>query len=298
MVAGAVAGVAAIGTVDFLTGVEYRIFPLYFLPLSLAAWYLGRAGALAAAALATTAWAGSNWAAGLQFAHPGVWLVNLLAQAVSFVVVALLIAGVRGALDRVTELSLTDALTSLPNARAFRQQAEQTLALAKRYEHPITLAFIDLDDFKAVNDTLGHQGGDRLLREVAEQVRQSVRAGDLPARLGGDEFVVLLPETGPEGARKMLDRLHARLGEALGRSPWRVTASVGAVSFAAPEGQIDDLVREADLRMYRAKAAGKNRLWLEVVGPPAAAVEPPGSPIKTTVGTASVPTVTNGETDA
>ena len=124
----------------------------------------------------------------------------------------------------------------------------------------MTLAYIDLDNFKAVNDTLGHHGGDDVLRRTAAVIRQCIRASDVAARLGGDEFVVLLPETGQEVSGGVLERLRSQLAKAFDEAACPVTASVGAVSFAEPPREVDELVRQADAAMYAAKAAGKNRV--------------------------------------
>ncbi|MEO6066708.1 MAG: diguanylate cyclase [Gemmatimonadales bacterium] len=267
MAVAAFAGIAVICAVDFLTGVEYRVFPLYFVPLSVAAWYLGRSGALAGAVLCAFSWVGSNYLAGLRFSTPAVWVINFLMQGTAFVVVGMLIATVRNALARAAELSRTDSLTSLFNSRAFYEEAQRILARGRRYGHEGTLAYIDLDNFKAVNDTLGHHGGDDVIRRTADLIRQCIRMGDVSARLGGDEFVVLLPETGPEGAQVLLERLRSLLAETFGEGPCPVTASIGAVSFTAPPRDVEELVRLADAAMYAAKSAGKNRVGLQVVGP-------------------------------
>ena len=263
----ALGGIAAIFSVDLLTGVEYRVFPLYFMPLSVAAWYLGRSGALTAAALCALSWVGSNYLAGLRFSTATVWVVNFLMQATAFVVVGILIATVRKALALAAQLSRTDSLTTLSNSRAFYEEAHQTLALARRYRHEVTLAYIDLDNFKAVNDSVGHHAGDDVLRRTADVIRQCLRTGDMAARLGGDEFAVLLPETGPQVAGALLETLRSRLAETFDDGPCPVTASVGAVSFVSPPGDVDELVRQADAAMYAAKGAGKNRVGLHVVGP-------------------------------
>ncbi len=256
----ALAGIGVVAAVDLLTGVEYRVYPLYFMPLSVAAWYLGRSGALTAAALCALAWVVSNYAAGLRFSTPSVWVVNFLMQATAFVVVGMLIAAVRKAAARADQLGRTDSLTSLGNSRAFYEEARLILELARRYRHEVTLAYIDLDNFKAVNDTLGHHGGDDVLRRTAAVIRQCIRASDVAARLGGDEFVVLLPETGQEVSGGVLERLRSQLAKAFDEGPCPVTASVGAVSFAEPPREVDELVRQADAAMYAAKAAGKNRV--------------------------------------
>lgn len=266
--AAVVASIVIIGVVDYATGVEVRIYPLYFLPISLAAWRLKRRDVLAAAALSTISWAVSNYIAGMYYIQGVIWGVNILAQGASFVLVGLLIAAVRGALDRERELSRTDPLTSLLNSRGFYNEATRILSFARRYKRPLTVAYVDLDNFKAVNDTMGHKAGDEVLRTVAAVLRNSIRKSDIGARLGGDEFVLLLPETGPDQARVVLDRMMTAITETFGGTQHPITASVGVVSFFVAPSDVEVLVHEADGRMYAAKTAGSNRIDLVVVGEP------------------------------
>lgn len=233
--------------------------------LTLAAWRLGRAGALIVALLATSVWAAGNFFGGLHFSNNFVWPFNILAQGTSFVVIGLLIAHVRQALATVNALSRIDSLTLLHNSRSFHEHLEYTLELSRRYGHPITIAYIDLDNFKMVNDTLGHRAGDQLLSKVGETLNRGARAGDITARLGGDEFALILPETGPDGARVVLNRLHTTLREALSGLDVPVSASIGATTFLEPNGTAQSLIAAADSRMYAAKSAGRDRVCLEVV---------------------------------
>lgn len=269
--AGAVAAAAfaltlGVGVVDYGTGIEYRVFPLYFLPTSLAAWFLGRAGTVGVALLGAGAWLIFNYLGGLRYSHGSVWVVNFGTQATALAVVGLLIATVRAALERETRLSRTDVLTGLLNARAFCEEAERVLALARRQHAPVTLAFLDLDGFKGVNERAGHQGGDELLCGVAEAVRSSLRVTDVAARMGGDEFVVLLPATGAAGAAVILDRLRGRVAGAIGPERASVTVSIGAVTAEECPLDVDTLLQQADRAMYAAKAAGKNQVRLERLG--------------------------------
>ena len=260
----AAAGIVVIGAIDYISGVELRVFPLYYLPISLAAWHLGRTSALIAAALGALSWFGSNWLAGLQFSHPLLWLANTLVQGASFAVVGVLISSLKDALARERALSRTDVLTALPNSRAFYEEAGRILALCRRKGRPVTLAYLDLDNFKTVNDTLGHKCGDDLLCAVADQLRHAVRPSDLAARLGGDEFVVLFPELGPAGAPAALERLRAAVTE-VRPAGVHVTLSVGGVTFMTADPGIEQMVHEADAQMYRAKTAGKDHLHHVVV---------------------------------
>ena len=183
-----------IGWFDFFSGTELRVFPLYYAPISLLAWNAGRAGALIAALTSAAVWLVCNAVAGLEYSSTPIWIANTLVLALSFAVVGHLIASLKAALVRERALSRIDPLTSLHNRRAFIEEGGRILALCRRKKHPVTLAYLDLDNFKAVNDTQGHDAGDELLRGMADILRASTRPSDLSARLGGDEFVLLLAD--------------------------------------------------------------------------------------------------------
>jgi diguanylate cyclase (GGDEF)-like protein len=262
----ACSAILAIGAVDYLSGFELRVFPLYYVPISFVAWHAGRPSALLAAGLATVAWLVSNSLAGMGFSHPGLWVANALVQATSFVIIGALIATLRKALTRERELSRVDSLTSLLNSRAFYEEAARILSLCRRKRRPVTIAFIDLDGFKGVNDSLGHQAGDDLLRCVGKLLLASTRGSDLSARLGGDEFVLLLPEAEPREAGLVLERLRSQLSKTTASKGWAVTGSIGAVTFMVIPEDLDAMVSAADAQMYAAKGEGKNRLRLQIVG--------------------------------
>ena len=166
--------------------------------------------------------------------------------------------------QRLQELTIVDDHTGLFNSRHLQRQLESELVRARRFGHPVSVVFMDLDHFKSVNDTHGHQRGSALLREAGQLLVQQLRTVDIPVRYGGDEFVVLLPET---------DRVQAtvcawRLREAIANHVFlvsegvavRITASFGVAAFPEDASSGDDLVRKADLAMYRAKEAGRDRV--------------------------------------
>jgi diguanylate cyclase (GGDEF)-like protein len=258
-------GIVAIGGFDYATGIELRVFPFYFLPISLLAWHAGRSGALVSAVLSAAAWEISNLLGGLDFSHPGIWIGNTVVQAVSFATVGLLIATLKGSLLRERGLSRTDPLTALLNSRAFFEEAARILSLCRRQGRPVTLAYVDLDNFKAVNDRLGHQAGDDLLCSVAVSLKASTRPSDLCARLGGDEFVVLLPETDSHEASGVLERLRSTLSETVAQDRNPVTCSIGAVTFPTVPDNLEEMIRSADSSMYAAKTEGKDRVHHQVV---------------------------------
>ena len=170
----------------------------------------------------------------------------------------------RVALEKAQEMARLDFLTGLKNRRAFYELGETEVLRARRYGRPLSLAYIDLDNFKAINDNLGHEEGDRLLVTVAGIIREQLRATDIIARLGGDEFAVLLPETGEAAARNVLEKLRAALLRAAQDRLWPVTFSIGTVVCEQPPPHFENLVRDADQVMYAVKRKGKDSLTLEV----------------------------------
>lgn len=258
-------GTLLVGFVDYQTGIEYRVFPFYFLPVSCAAWYAGRGGALSTAVVGAASWLAFNYLGGLRYSHPSVWIVNLATQATALAVVGFLFATVRTALARETLLGRTDPMTGLLNSRAFAEAARREMALARRQGLPLTLAYLDLDGFKALNDARGHRAGDEVLRRVGAEVRRTLRTTDVAARIGGDEFAVLLPATASEGAGVILERLRSQVVAGLDADGIGVTLSVGAVTGVDGVADVDTLLQHADRVMYAAKASGKNQVRLEVL---------------------------------
>ena len=258
-------GVVVIAFIDYLTGTDLRVYPLYYAPVALIGWWFGRNQAIAASLLCAAAWFISNSLAGMA---TGAWVsaANFVVQMLSFSIMGVLVASLKTMIEHEQTLSRTDALTVLLNARGFAERTGVIVDLASRYRHPLTLAYIDLDNFKAVNDRGGHSAGDALLRATADCIRLCTRRGDFAARLGGDEFALLLPETDREAALVLLERLRKRAESALRSQVAPVTMSIGAVTYAEAPGDVEALLSSADAAMYEAKRGGKNRIHINVVG--------------------------------
>ena len=167
--------------------------------------------------------------------------------------------------DQVKSMAIRDALTGLYNYGYFKEALHYEVEKSRRYKMPLSLLFLDIDDFKRVNDTLGHLKGDKILRQVAAILKQGIRQADLLCRYGGDEFVMLLSQTPPDQALVLAERLRRRIAQAFKNrleQKCKITVSIG-VAGLLPEMTTDDLITAADEAQYRAKQAGKNR----VVGP-------------------------------
>ena len=160
----------------------------------------------------------------------------------------------------VSRLAQLDPLTEAYNRRTFIELAERELQRCQRYGKSLSLIVLDLDHFKQVNDTLGHQAGDAVLRHVRTMAEQCLRTHDIFARYGGEEFIILAPETGPEGGKVLAERLRAAIAGTPVGGGLAVTASVGIASRVSGSlsSSLDNMIAEADRAMYAAKAAGRN----------------------------------------
>lgn len=163
----------------------------------------------------------------------------------------------------VERQAVTDELTGLANRRQFQDTLAREIERARRFEAPLSLLMLDLDDFKSVNDTYGHQTGDVVLREVGRIVRESSREIDTPARYGGEELAMILPETDGDGAFQLAERVRRGIEELVISTPedgqLRVTASFGAATQPGRGADAQELLEAADTALYEAKAAGKNQ---------------------------------------
>lgn len=169
-------------------------------------------------------------------------------------------------LDRMSTLAMTDALTGLWNRRRFTDALERELAASRRYGTPVSSVMLDLDHFKATNDTHGHAAGDAVLIVLAEIVRMNLRRVDVAARFGGEEFALLLPQTTKAGARVIATRIGAALrahAMALPTGTLRTSASFGVAEASdIADGDGDALLHAADLALYEAKRSGRDRVVL------------------------------------
>jgi diguanylate cyclase (GGDEF)-like protein len=214
---------------------------------------------VAVALLAGLAWLAADLSAGQRLAQPLVMAWDTLMRIALLVIVAELLAALSAQLATARRLARLDSLTGIANRRAFDEQLQYGLALAARDGQPLSLAYIDVDDLKRLNDRDGHAAGDRALAVVGRTLGESVRRTDTVGRLGGDEFAVLLPNTDLAGAQSVIDKARSALAAALQAERLAVTCSIGTVTFVGPPPENPaQALRAADDLMYEVKARGKN----------------------------------------
>lgn len=249
-----------LGIIDYLSGIEVSFSVTYLIPILFSSWYINKNTAFFISLLSAISWLVADLTAGHEYSHSAIPFWNSFARLTFFLIVAFLLSKLRIQLLEEERLADTDPLTELANRRSFLERARFELERCKRYKHPFTIAYIDLDNFKSINDDFGHEVGDNLLCTVADTMRENVRQTDIISRLGGDEFAVLFSETGGGSAKEAVYKVHINLQEAMKKNDWPVTFSIGVVSFNEPIEHIRDMIKLSDDLMYKVKKSGKNKI--------------------------------------
>jgi diguanylate cyclase (GGDEF)-like protein len=254
------------GWIDYHTESQVVLSVFYLIPIVIAAWYIHEAAGVAISLLcgAFTAY-DSEIQTGLLFRSPWIGAWAIASRLAFFLFAVWLLGRQRRTMDFIRRMAVTDGLTGAYNARAFFDLLRREMERNRRFQHPLSLIYLDVDDFKKINDTLGHQTGDAVLEAVAKALSESVRRVDVVARLGGDEFSVLLPETDAAAARTTVERLLDNLCKGVEKAGWKVTVSIGAVTYRRTDCTADDIVGKADSLMYQVKRGGKNGVLFAVV---------------------------------
>jgi diguanylate cyclase (GGDEF)-like protein len=236
---------------------------IYMLPVGFVAWAGGmRLGALTSAlAAASEAAVSTGHLEGRDFR---VLVSVFVLELATLLVVSYVMAKLRYLHEEEKYLSRTDQLTGLANSRAFWESMELEIERMKRSLQPLTVLFIDVDDFKQVNDGYGHREGDRILRTIATALTDVTRSVDSVARLGGDEFVALLPGAGATAGKLVADRLRYALEIADTHPEIRPKVSMGLATFRTPPDTTEALLHAADMLMYEAKTTGKNKVAVRI----------------------------------
>ncbi|MEO8441353.1 MAG: GGDEF domain-containing protein [Betaproteobacteria bacterium] len=247
----------AIAVADYLTGADLSLSSLYLIPVMLVAWRCSGSAGIAMALAAYALLLGVN----LRLERAATVLPYVIWEGAIRFGTALLfvyvLSKLRFSLEREKLLARSDSLTGLANRSAFYDLVNREMARCRRYGGTLSIAFIDMDNFKELNDKFGHLAGDEALRVVAGILREQLRSTDLPARFGGDEFAVMLTQSDAHAASQATHALRSRLLSAMRDRNWSVTFSAGLATFEKMPESFDDMIKRADALMYAAKQEAK-----------------------------------------
>jgi diguanylate cyclase (GGDEF)-like protein len=250
--------IALIGFLDSATPVELSFSTLYIIPIFLLSWATWTWLALVGAFVCVVAWTIADLTSGIAFTLPLSLYWNVGMRLALFAVVASVLSELKKSLDRERSLARIDGLTGAANVRSFMELLRAEADRAARYGRAFTIAYLDLDNFKAVNDSFGHAAGDAVLQTVVAAARKHMRSTDSVARMGGDEFMLLFPELEGRAARAAIDKIRLCIVQEMEVHEWPVTVSIGALTCRDAAADPNRLIKQADDLMYRAKAAGRN----------------------------------------
>ncbi len=249
-----------VSILDYLSGRDAKMDLFYLLPILLITWFASTEWAIVAAVLTSLVWVIVN-----RFIYNlliDTW--NIFIDLGVFQVFIVVLSVLKRDIQRLNELAYEDGLTGIANSRYFYKVAEIEINRSQRFGKIFSVVYIDVDDFKIINDTLGHNTGDTVLAEIATTICQHVREVDTVARLGGDEFAIIFPETDLDGVKHGLAKIQRILTELTTHHHWPITFSMGVVTFAKPPASAQEMIGFADQVMYSVKKQGKNSIAFEV----------------------------------
>lgn len=258
-------GLLVIGYIDFLQGYRFSFSIFYVLPIAYITWYNSKIEGIIFSFLSAIVWFYADY-----FARPHTpdmlllsW--NSILRFGFFAIVTFLLSELKKSSIKEKAVARHDYLTNTWDRMAFFELSEIEIARAKRYLKPLTIAYIDLDNFKKVNDQRGHEEGDRVLKEVSLTVSRHIRKSDIFSRIGGDEFTLLLPETDSVEAHGLIERIKNHLTKVANDNQWPVTFSIGVVSFILTPKSVEEMINVADTLMYSVKRTSKNRIVVQEI---------------------------------
>ncbi len=249
--------VILIAVLEYWSGARIEFSIIYIVPVLMAATISKSFGVFISLASVTLAML-ADYLLARQYQDFVYYLWDFASHSAIFLLVTVLRSNLIAARLQEHELARKDPLTNAYNGRAFKEIAETEINRAIRYKRPLTMAYIDVDNFKTVNDTLGHGEGDLLLRAIVAEIVKRLRKSDIIARLGGDEFAILLPETGQESALSAISQIQSSLMEEAHKRNWPVTFSIGVLTIIDKQPTVNQMIEAADTLMYEVKQGGKN----------------------------------------
>lgn len=268
--------VVVVALADFATGPLLSFSIFYIVPVALASWYAPRALIVMTCLVSTLTWYAVEINS-IAYDNAFVPLWNAAVRLAFFAITSMLLVALKTALQRQQELADIDGLTQVLNRRAFEQRCRYLFQLADRQCLPVSIGYLDVDNFKRANDVFGHRMGDAILAGIAAVLTRHLRDADIVGRLGGDEFAVALPDTGDADADRIMHRILSELRMTAEAHDWPVGFSLGIVVCQPPLPDLADALHYADRLMYDVKMQRTDGFVVEEYDPrgtPADRAEP------------------------
>jgi len=254
-----------IGMLRFYTGSEYALSLFYLFPITLSAWNVHFKAGLFISLISALSWLTADLSMIGHFSEPFIPFINETFRLIVFIFMSYLVSELRKAGEIQKELARTDPLTGLLNRRAFFEYMDIEWNKAQRFGYHISVIYMDVDNFKTVNDIFGHNGGDKLLCSIATIIKSNIRIIDVAARFGGDEFAILLPQTGSDDSCRVASKIQNKLFSSSPAGQWRPSVSIGIATYECMPRSVKEMIHTADLLMYAAKQDGKNTIRHQVM---------------------------------
>ncbi|MGA2465593.1 MAG: GGDEF domain-containing protein [Thermodesulfobacteriota bacterium] len=258
--------VVVLGIIDKITGSEISFSIFYLIPVIFVTRFSDRWVGIFISGASAIAWLMADLMAGQIYSH---WVIpywNAIMRFGFFLVNVYILSRLKDALEMEKMLSRMDSLTGIANGKYFIELVNSEFIRSNTNNLSFTIAYMDLDNIKTVNDRFGHNEGDIVLCTMASIIRNNIRATDSVGRLGGDEFAILFPEMGAEESQGIIPKIHKSLLDAILENKWGITISMGVGTFKGSNFNAEEILRLTESLMYSVKDAGKNGIKYEVFG--------------------------------
>ena len=250
-----------IGYLDYVTGPEIGFSLFYLVPIMLMSWfhYDRRISRVLVPGICAVVWLFADIYSGHHYSVSWIPYWNMLTRLGMFLVVSMILSRLRAANANERTLARIDPMTGVYNTRYFSELVTKEISRATRFSEAFSFAYLDVDNFKRVNDTFGHDQGDQLLKTLTKVIKDNIRSIDIIARFGGDEFGILFPKTDSAQSLAVMNKIYTVFRQNIS-AKWSVTLSAGVLTYLAPPKSLDEMVKAADALMYKAKKQGKDQV--------------------------------------
>jgi len=251
--------IGVLGIIDTLTGKELDFSLFYVIPILIVTWHTGLGLGIVFSLISALVWLLSDVLSG-NVTLLSIYAWNTLTRLGFFLTIAFLLSRLLTVLEHEREIAHKDYLTGALNSLFFYNVLQMEINRSLRYKNLFTIAYIDLDNIKTVNDEFGHATGDEVLCFVVNQIKNSLRKVDVVARLGGDEFALLMPETNQKSAQVVLSKLQHNILAGMQKNNWPVTLSIGVLTCIDTPPTANEAIKKVDDLMYSVKKSSKNNI--------------------------------------